>query len=145
MRSRICVLFGCGLLALGAPACGGDDNGDTGATAPGTEVDDDLAERLYGTWYSRAFGSYHTWESDGTWYVVVARGQDPYGYGTYSVEDSIVTLDTDPDSRECPQTSGSYEVTFIDDDTPTFALIDDECTTRGNNMPLAQWERVETE
>ena len=145
MKSRIWLLLGLGVLALGAAACSDDDDGGALTTAPPSEVAEDPAERLYGTWYVGAVGSYHTWEPDGTWYVAGASGGDPYGFGTYTIEGSIVTADMDPDSPECPQTTGSYEVTFIDADTISWELIEDDCAIRGPNTTRAPWERVETE
>jgi len=145
MTSRIWLLLGVGVLALGAPACGDDDDGGTSTTAPPSEVAEDSAERLYGTWDVNAVGSYHTWEPDGTWYVAGATGGDPYDFGTYTIEGSIVTVDTDPDALECAQTTGSYEVKFIDADTISWELIEDECTVRGTNVPKNPWERVEAE
>jgi hypothetical protein len=56
--------------------------------------------------------------------------------GTYTVEGAIVTFDTDPDSLECQQTTGSHEVTFIDADTIIWELIDGESGTRRTTIPL---------
>jgi hypothetical protein len=145
MRRRIMLLLGLGFLALGAPACS-DDDGGASTTTPSSEIAEDPAERLYGTWDVNAVGSHHTFEPDGTWYVVVAAtGGDPYDFGTYTIEGSIVTLDTDTDAFECAQTTGSYEVTFVDADTISWELIDDDCAIRGANVPRALWERVEAE
>ena len=127
MKRSTWLLVGLAVLALGALACSDED---------------DPAAQLHGTWDITSVGSHHTWEPDGTWYVTFAGGGAPYDFGTYTVEGSIVTFDTDPDSPECPQTTGSYEVTFIDADTTSWELIDDECIIRGVNVPRAPWERI---
>ena len=145
MKSRIWLLLGLGVLALGAPACSDDDDGGALTTAPSSEVAEDPAERLYGTWDVNAVGSYHTWVPDGTWYVATSIGGAPYDFGTYTVEGSILTLVGDPDAPECPETTGSYEVTFVDADTISWELIEDECGIRGTNLPRAPWERIEEE
>lgn len=145
MRNKIFFLLGVGVLALGSVACGHGDDGGASKTAPVSAVAEDLAERLYGTWHGEAVGSYHTWEPDGTWHVTETLDGAPYDLGTYTIEGSIVTLDTDPDAPFCPLTEGSYEVTFIDADTIRWELIDDECPARGRNIPLGPWVRLETE
>jgi len=144
MRSRVWPVLGLVVLTFGAAACGSDDDGGALTTASTSEVAEDPAERLYGTWDVNAVGSYHTFEPDRTWHVAIATG-DPYDFGTYTIEGSIVTFDTDPEASECPQTTGSYEVTFIDADTISWELIEDECTIRGTNVPRALWERVDAE
>ena len=128
-----------------AVACSDDDDGAASTAVSASEVAEDPAERLHGTWNVNQFGSYHTWEPDGTWYVTTGPEGDPYDFGTYTIDGSILTLDTDRDSPECPATSGSYEVTFVDADTISWELIDDECASRGRNIPRTQWERVETD
>jgi hypothetical protein len=145
MGSGILLLAGLGLFALGSPACSNDGDGAASTTAPSAEVTEDPAERLYGTWDVSAVRSYHTWEPDGTWYVAAATGGDPYDFGTYTVDGSIVTLNTEADSPECPGTTGNWEVTFIDADTISWEVIDDECASRGLNVPQTLWERVEAE
>ena len=144
MKSKILLLLGLAVLALGGSVCSDDDGGGAVTTAPPSVAEDPL-ERLYGTWDVNAVGSHHTFEPDGTWYVTSATGGDPYDFGTYASEGSIVTLFTDADSPECPQTTGSYEATFIDADTVRWELIEDECAIRGVNVPRVPWERVEAE
>ena len=106
------------------------------------DEDPDSAEQLYGTWDLVDYGSLTTFESDGSWYVATSVSGDPYDTGTYTFDGSIVTYDTDEDSPSCPQTTGSYEVTFSDPDTMSVELIDDECLSRGSNSP-GSWVRVE--
>ena len=45
--------------------------------------------------------------------------------------------------RLYPRTTGSYEVTFSGPDTMSLELIDDECLSRGVNVPGGEWVRVE--
>ena len=101
------------------------------------DEDPDSAEQLYGTWDVVDAGSLHTFESDGSWYVVAesSGSGDPYDKGTYTFDGSIVTLDGDEDAGECAQKTGSYEVTFSDPDAMSLELVDDECLTRGSNAP----------
>ena len=126
------LMIGLLVLAMVAAGCGDDDESADGA------------EQLYGTWYADWEDAYHTWEPDGSWYVVAGAVEgDPYDTGTYTFDGSIVTLDTDDDARTCPQMAGSYEVTFSDPDTMSPELIDDECPSRGVVVPGGEWVRVE--
>ena len=127
IRTLACALL---VVAMVVAGCGDDDGAD-------------VAEQLHGTWYAEWERAYHTWEPDGSWYVVAGTVEgDPYDTGTYTVDGSIVTVDTDDDARTCPQTTGRYEVTFVDSDTMVVELIEDECLSREVNAP-GSWVRVE--
>ena len=133
MGKRMAAVVVVGFLVVAG--CGDDDDASS-------------AEQIIGTWENDTRAT-HTFESDETFAAGTAYSAsgDPGALGTYTFDGSILTFDTNNEAEEgtgvCNLTIGSYEVTFSDSDTMSWALIDDECATRWTLTTASPWVRVE--
>lgn len=93
----------------------------------------DAAEGLYGDWTTQAAITV-AFQPDGSWSASGAGAQEPFDTGTFAFEGSTLTVDTDESSLDCAGgDTGTYEVTFADDDTIEMELISDDCSGRGSD------------
>ena len=108
-------------LAIVSPACSDD------STNP--------EERLYGDWRTGLEGLALTFEADGSWTVAEGDDQEPFDTGTFTFDGTTLTVDTDEGATGCQAgETGTYEVSFVDDDTVELALVDDECGQRASDF-----------
>ena len=156
-RNRIRTVGVVACMAVAAallPACSSGDASEPAVTQAGPMSETasmtgagpttDDAKKLVGTWQV-GFGDFHTWRPDGTWYVEYEPGPpvDPWDYGTYTFDGTTLAFDEPSDPRECPNTHGTYTVTFVDADTVRMELIEDDCDTRAfGAFAGLKWTRV---
>ena len=108
-------------LAIVSPACS-DDSSDPEA-------------RLHGDWLTGLEGLALTFEADGSWTVAEGDDQVPFDTGTFTFDGATLTVDTNEGAEGCQAgQTGTYEVSFVDDDTVELALVDDECGARGSDF-----------
>jgi len=82
-------------------------------TACGDNVDE--AEAIHGTWSPPSPpGVFERFEADGT-FSVYYREDPPVDWGTYTLEDGILTMSSGDDSYCGPDGSVVWEVTFSED------------------------------
>ena len=92
-------------------------------------------ERLDGDWQTGS-GIALTF-ADGSWTVTEGDDQEPFDTGTFTFDGTTLTVDTNEGGQSCQAGDlGTYEVSFVDDDTVELALVDDECVQRGSD-----WKR----
>ena len=84
---------------------------------------------------------------DGTWGAyessAALESGDSYDGGTYLLKDNTLTLVSDADSRECPDSTGTYKVTPGDGNL-TVDLVSDTCSGRGSTLSdpdVKVWQR----
>lgn len=108
-------------LAVASSACS-DDTGDE-------------AERLVGNWRTGLEFIVVSFDSDGSWSGTERGEQEPFDTGTYSFDGSMLTLDTAEGSEGCASgQTGTYEVTFFDDDTIELESVSDDCGARQSDF-----------
>ncbi len=76
----------------------------------------DEAEAIHGTWVFRigVVNAYETFRPDGTW-DVYEGDEPPHDWGTYTLEDGILTMINADDSYCGPDSSAVFEVNFSED------------------------------
>ena len=113
------------VLGLCLAACGGSDASD----------------QIHGTWYWADYGAYETFESDGTWTAQMSLDEEPFDWGTYTLEDGVLTS-TNADDSYCPGGSAVWEVAFSEDgDELRETTVSESCTNfsvRGQDRVLAR-------
>ena len=108
-------------------------------TACGGNVDD--AEAIYGTWsLASPPGAFESFESDGT-FSVYYRDEPPVDWGTYTLEDGILTMSSADDAYCGPDGSIVWEVTFSEDGNE---LHEKNISTLCANEPHFALDRVLT-
>ena len=75
---------------------------------------DGASEAIHGTWYWDAYDAYETFADDGEWNVKEGSNPTPLDWGTYTLEDGILTM-MNADDSYCPGGSAVFEVTFSED------------------------------
>jgi hypothetical protein len=127
MRVSFCV--GVVLLLLAALTVGGCGSGEA----------DSPSELLVGTWVTDLWGAIEVFNEDGTYgvghTVDLASGDDvsqaELGFGTWSIDGSILTRSSDPESPYCGGMEGTYEIEFLDDgDRVAVTVVSDDCPTQ---------------
>lgn len=99
-----------------------------------------LHDQLVGTWEGHS-GYYKTFNEDGTYGVggspAVASGEhdadivSQLEWGTWTVEDGILTITPDADSFSCRRYVGMYEIEVTDDGQQMLStLVEDDCGPR---------------
>ena len=104
--------------------------------SPGCSDDSNSPEeRLYGDWRTGLEGLALTFEADGSWTVAEGDDQDPFDTGTFTFDGTTLMVDTNEGAEGCQAgQTGTYEVSFVDDETVELALVDDECGARGSDF-----------
>ena len=104
------------------------------------------SEEIYGVWISPGPEGVHmSLNEDGTWSVVHpdADPDRPAGFGTFTFDGELLTMSTDPASRNCSPNAGTgiaadavgiYEVAFTAEGDMELNDVDDPCVqARVNN------------
>jgi len=127
MRISFCI--GVALLVLAALTVGGCGSGEA----------DSPSELLVGTWVTDLYGVIEVFNEDGTYgvghTVDLASGdnvsQAELGFGTWSIDGSVLTRSMDPEAPYCPGMVGTYETEFSDDgDRVALTVVSDDCPTQ---------------
>lgn len=114
-RYLISVVIAVVAIGMSVVACGGADEADA----------------IHGTWYWQAYFAFETFEPDGTWSVTEGTDPTPYDWGTYTLEDGILTM-VNADDSLCPGSTAVFEVTFSKDgDTLFETVVSDSCDVEG--------------
>ena len=102
-----------------------------------------LSDSVVGTWETISSGNFVVFNDDATYGVghsVVSASADnvqfaDIEFGTWSVQDGVLTFVTDEDSRMCPGVEGSWEVELLNDgDTLGVTEVSDECQQRNGGF-----------
>ena len=126
---RVSLRVGVALLLLAALTVGGC----------GSEEADSPSELLVGTWETDLLGVIEVFNEDGTYgvghNVDLASGDDvsqaELGFGTWSIDGSVLTRSMDPESPNCPGMMGTYEIEISDDgDRVAVTVVSDDCPTQ---------------
>ena len=127
MRFSFCV--GVALLLLAVLTVGGCGSGEA----------DSPSELLVGTWVTDLYGHIEVFNEDGTYgvggTVDLASGDDvsqaELGFGTWSIDGSVLTRNMVPESPYCRGMVGTYEIEFSDDrDRVAVTVVSDDCPTQ---------------
>ena len=101
----------------------------------------DEAEAIHGTWLWRVgvIEVFETFEPDGTW---DAYDTEDHDWGTYTLEDGILTMTNADDSYCGPDSSAVFEVTFSEDgDELQEKIVSESCgkqSIRGRDRVLVR-------
>ena len=101
-------------------------------------------------WKTNGGGKYVDFNDDGTFGVGYtpqqAMAMDPFfEWGTWSIEEGLLTFTTTQDSKYCSGVIGTYEVEITDDgDEVLVALIEDSCDERSEDFPSGLTRHTDT-
>jgi hypothetical protein len=108
-----------------------------------------IEDELVGVWYSKLY-IYVAFDADGTYgkghSAEQAQGQSQnpvMDWGTWSVEDDVLTLITADGSEYCGDTTATYRVAIADDGSEVrVTLLDDPCGIRSSDLTNGLTRRV---
>lgn len=102
----------------------------------------DDTETIYGIWHLGYYEAYETFESDGTWSVAQGVYAPSYDWGTYTLEDGVLTMNN-ADGSLCSGASVVFEVAFSEDGNELHeTLVSDTCvkdTVRARDRVLVRY------
>lgn len=117
MLRQVTLVAAVAALAMMSSACSDDTS--------------DPAEGLYGDWRTSYDGYSVVFEPDGFWTVARGADQQPFDTGMFTFDGTTLTVDTSEGSEGCEAgQTGTYEVTFVGDETAELEPVDDECAAR---------------
>jgi hypothetical protein len=115
------------MLVLAASACSSSDSED-----------------LYGVWITPGEGLHMSFNEDGSYAVVHPEDPDrPAAFGTFTFDGELLTLSTDPASKNCSPNSGTgiaadatgtYEVAFTAEGDLEVNDVEDPCVLARRDM-----------
>jgi hypothetical protein len=100
------------------------------------------SENIYGVWLTPDNSNHLSFNEDGTWRFSHAEDPvDPFknrGFGPFTFDGELLTLVTDPDSKNCSRQSGAfseeitgtYEAAITPEGNLELTDVDDLCTPR---------------
>ena len=107
-------------------------------------------EHMAGTWVTNLHSTYVAFNDDGTY----GKGKTPeqalgtkfgqFEWGTWTLEEGLLTFATSQDSQDCTGAMGIYEVEIADTgDQVLVNLIDDTCASRIADFPSGLTRHIE--
>jgi len=89
-----------------------------------------LSESILGTWVTAGDG-YIEFRDDGSYDVGYIRSTGGIEWGTWSIDEKVLSMVPAVDSVFCAGTGGAYEIALVDDGNRLVTtLLDDECRSR---------------
>jgi hypothetical protein len=113
-----------------------------------------LQDQMVGMWVSDFKGICVALNDDGTYgkghspeQAEAGESQTPgFEWGTWTVEEGVLTFTTPEEAPYCGGTVGTYEVAVSDTgDELSPTLVEDGCTTRAADFPLGLTRHTESE
>ena len=96
---------------------------------------------LVGVWADRDPVTYMQFDSDGIW-IAAGTFYSPLVFGTYYLEGTLLTFETDEKSWNCLGETGTYEVELSEQEVLTFTLVDDSsCPSREQDLMRSPFKR----
>jgi hypothetical protein len=123
-----------------AAGCSGSSSADTGASI--AEPDPSVSENLHGVWLTPDNSNHLSFNEDDTWSF--SHAEDPVddfrnrGFGPFTFDGELLTLFTDPASKNCSRNSGAfdaeitgtYEAAITPEGNLELTDVDDLCVPR---------------
>ena len=99
---------------------------------------------LVGVWVDRDRLTYMQFDTDGIWMgaeLFEFLSDRQLARGTYHLGGTLLTFETDEESRFCRGETGTYEVELSEQEVLTFTLVDDPCDGRIRDLTRGPYER----
>lgn len=88
------------------------------------------ATGIYGVWLSSDGSIYMSLNENDSFGISHGEGTDPIEWGAFAFDGELLTLSTDPDSKSCGKTVGTYQAAFTADGDLQLTDVEDPCTAR---------------